>query len=380
MRWREAVGSGVLAGLLVVAGPAGTVGAAPRDGHYWVDQLGFRRAWQVSQGAGVAVGVLDTGVNADRPGLAGAVLPGRAFPDLGDGVRDARGHGTTVAMLIAGRGHGNEPPGAAPRATIVPAVAAGGSATVNEAIRWLVDQRVSVINLSLGRGSSTTAYDDALRYAARHDVVVVAAAGNAGQDRAVVSPADRPGVLAVGAVDRQGAFRPEVSVAGPQVALTAPGVGIATAVEGQLPGDGTSYAAAIVSGVVALVRSRFPGLDAANVVQRMVTTARPAGQPGRDPQYGYGIVDPVAALTASVPSTAVNPLGSLLPGTAADRSGQAPRRSMERLATVLAGALLGLTVVGATIGLVVRRTRRKRNRSGPAARPVVRYGRRGRRP
>ncbi|HWS37610.1 MAG TPA: S8 family serine peptidase [Actinoplanes sp.] len=288
------------------------LGAVPEPaGHYWVDQLRLEEAWRISTGEGVTVGVLDTGVNGDHPDLAGAVRPGRAFPDLGIGVRDAHGHGTAVAMLIAGRGRDGATKGVAPGAMILPATSTGTGQTVNEAVHWLVDQGVSVINMSIGRsapgGSESVALiDEALRYAADHDVVLVAAAGNSGRDTGVVVPASRPQVIAVSAVDQTGRFRADVSVAGPEVAVAAPGVAVVTAVEAEVDGrsagpDGTSWAAAMVSGVVALARSRYPEANAADIVHLIQETATPAGAPGRDPQFGYGIVDPVGVLTTEVP-------------------------------------------------------------------------------
>ncbi|WP_188316829.1 S8 family serine peptidase [Solihabitans fulvus] len=285
-----------------------------RDGQFWIGQLGLERAWQLSKGTGVTIGLVDTGVNADLPDLTDAVLPGREFPELGAGPRDEQGHGTEMALLIAGRGHNDSDGtlGVAPEAKILPAKLNGGGTDVNSAIRWVVDHGATVVNLSLGSGTAHTAdYDDGLRYAQEHDVVVVAAAGNSRTDRGVTSPADRPGVLAVSAVDRTGAFRPEVSVQGPEVALAAPGVDLTTA-NSPRASRGTSEAAALVSGVAALVRARFPKLTAANVVARLTgTAARPGGR-GRDEQYGFGVVDPVGALTADVPPVDRNPLGTLV--------------------------------------------------------------------
>jgi subtilisin family serine protease len=272
---------------ILLAMPNGTAG------QYWIPQLKLEQAWQLSNGAGVRVGVVDTGVNSDHPDLTGAVLPGKAFPELEDGLRDSRGHGTNVAVLIAGRGAIR---GVAPEAMVLPAKFTGGGRAANDAIIWAVDNGAKVINLSLGghsRAGEPEPYDAGLRYAKEHDVVLVAAAGNAATDRQVVSPANRPGVVAVSAVDSSGRFRPDISVAGPEVALAAPGTGMPLQ-----PGNGTSYAAAIVSGAAALVRAKFPDLDAASVVDRLTTTARKPSPGDRDPQYGYGVVDPVAALTA----------------------------------------------------------------------------------
>jgi subtilisin family serine protease len=282
--------------------------AAATDKHYWTSQLNLAQAWTRSVGSGVTVGVIDTGVDFEHPNLAGALLPGRAFPDLGHGVRDARGHGTAVAMLIVGQGHDGTTRGVAPGALVLPVTTNGTSDAVHDAVRWLVDQNVHVINMSVGRsratGRSAALFDDALQYAAEHDVVIVAAAGNSSEDAAVATPANRPGVLAVSAVDREGRFRPDVSVAGPEVALAAPGVDMVTAAEVHVTGPplsphGTSYSAALVSGVVALIRSRYRDLSATEVVRRILTTARPAGPEGRDAEYGHGIVDPLAALAAA---------------------------------------------------------------------------------
>ncbi|MFF5297196.1 S8 family serine peptidase [Paractinoplanes globisporus] len=344
-------GAAILAVAILVAGVAGPAGAAPPAGGYWVGQLRLPAAWALSQGAGVTVGVLDTGVNGGLPALAGAVLPGRSFPDLGNGVQDARGHGTAVALLIAGRpGSG----GVAPRATILPAIAAAGGASADEAIRWLVDRHVGVINLSAGRPGTggdraTTELDGALAYAAAHDVVVVAAAGNSSQDRGVVSPANRPAVIAVSAVDSTGAFRPDVSVSGPEVALAAPGVGMTAVARARVAGqplsaDGTSWSAAVVSGVVALVRARHPGLNAVQVARLIQATARPAGPPGRDPEYGFGVVDPVAALSAPPPSSPA----------AASAPAPAPR------AAVLTAVSVGAALLLVPVYSLVRRRRSHR--------------------
>ncbi|MFD7659125.1 S8 family serine peptidase [Actinosynnema sp. NPDC059797] len=257
---------------------------------FWVAQLGLERAWAHTDGAGVTVAVLDTGVDPDHADLAGAVLPGAEFPDLGSGARDASGHGTDVAALIAGRS------GVAPGARVLPVKVTGGGADANEALRWAVDHGARVVNLSLGGG--TGSFDEGLRYAAEHDVVVVAAAGNAGTDDGVTALARGEHVVAVSAVDREGRFREDVSVSGPEVALAAPGVDVPTS-RGER--SGTSYAAALVSGAVALVRAEYPDLDAVEVVELLTSTARDAGPEGRDPRYGFGVVDPARALEEGPP-------------------------------------------------------------------------------
>ncbi|MER5261052.1 S8 family serine peptidase [Actinosynnema sp. NPDC002837] len=300
---------------------------------FWVGQLGLAEAWTTSRGDGATVAVIDTGVDDDHPDLTGRVLPGAEFPDLGTGGRDLVGHGTEVAALVAGR-HG-----VAPEAEVLPVKLTGNSADADAAVRWAVDRGAQVINMSLG--GSYGSYGEALRYAAERDVLVVVAAGNTGVDQGVTALARTAGALAVSAVDRNGLFRPEVSVSGPEIALAAPGVDIATS-RGER--SGTSYAAAIVSGTAALVRARYPELTAPEVAELLETTAREAGPPGRDPQYGFGVVDPVRALAGPPP-----------------RSPAASGTSLGAPAGVCAALLVGSV-------LIRRRAKRMRDRSTRSAR------------
>ncbi len=267
---------------LLLAGWPGFASAAPASP--WREQLAVAQAHELSRGEGVVVGLVDTAVDPADPALAGVLLPAAGFPDR-PGAPD--GHGTTMARFVHA---------VAPAARIRPAHLAGGPAQANAALRWLVDQGARVVNISLGGSPGSTAFDEGLRYALAHDVLVVASAGNAGTDAAVPSPADRPGVLAVSPVDGAGVFRDEVGVRGPRVFLAAPGVSVAAGTEP--PRSGTSQAAAIVSGVAALVRARHPSLSGPEVAGLLARTARDAGPPGRDDRYGHGIVDPVAALAA----------------------------------------------------------------------------------
>ncbi|MEK8109632.1 S8 family serine peptidase [Micromonospora sp. M12] len=100
------------------------------------------------------------------------------------------------------------------------------------------------------------------------------------------------------------------SVQGPEAVVAAPGDRIYNVAneKGYGWGDGTSDATAIVSGLAALIRAKYPNLDAANVINRIIRTSRDAEPSGRDPQYGFGVIDPVKALTANVPPVTANPL------------------------------------------------------------------------
>ncbi len=320
----------VLGGMLAVLPVLSASADYIRNAEYWLTEYGIRDAWSVTQGQGVTIAVIDTGVDPEVPDLKGAVLSGADFSGLGDprgwapvGTQDSE-HGTLVASMAAGRGTGTNAGviGAAPAAMILPlSIALDGSAVdsdtqIAQAVRYAVDNGAKVINMSLTRNTLDwpTSWDDAFSYAAAHDVVVVAAAGNRGSGTTVVgAPATMPGVLTVAGVDRDGEASFDASSQGITVAIAAPSEELVGAAPGgrYLAWSGTSGAAPIVSGIVALVRAAHPELDAANVINRIVATAHDAGGGGYDPYYGYGLIDAAAAVSASVPLVTENPMGSL---------------------------------------------------------------------
>ncbi|ERK72240.1 peptidase, S8/S53 family, partial [Leifsonia aquatica ATCC 14665] len=228
--------------------------------------------------------------------------------------------------LLAGRGtgDGNGVLGAAPEATILPASVALGKAMgpigsdeqIAQAIHWAVDNGATVINMSLTRNTLDwpTSWDDAFQYAFQHDVVIVAAAGNRGSGTTEVgAPATIPGVLTVAGVDRQGQASFDASSQGITIGVSAPSEQLVGANPGggYVQWEGTSGAAPLVSGAVALVRAAHPELKAADVIERIIKTARPAGGSVPSPIYGFGLLDAAAAVTASVPHVTANPMGDL---------------------------------------------------------------------
>jgi len=325
--------------LVVTGGPAVPVAAQPAtdqdlpEAHQQLAPLAADQAWELSTGAGVVVAVLDSGVDAEHPDLAGRVLPGRDYVDGStDGRVDPVGHGTTVASLIAGAG--DPVTGLAPDARILPVRVLDeqnryeNAATVAAGVVWAVDQGAQVINLSLGGSRESSSLADALAYAMARDVVVVACTGNATGDYTEVwYPAREPGVVAVsGLVFSNGtpAAWPE-SLIGPATVLAAPAVLIgARAGGGYRPVQGTSFSAAVVAGTAALIRARWPQLSAGEVVNRLVATAEHLGAPGRNPVFGFGAVDPVGALTEPVPPVRGNPLDTKARGSVAAGLGAAP--------------------------------------------------------
>ncbi len=170
------------------------------------------------------------------------------------------------------------------------------------AIQWAAEHGAGVICVAAGGRRGAEFVPDEIKAAIRADAVIVAAAGNVPPATGVEYPAAYPGVVAVAGVDRNGKHA-AISAIGPEVMLAAPAVDIMSTYldHGYGTGTGTSAATAIVAGAAALVRARFPTLSAAEVIHRLTATATDVGKPGRDDEYGYGIVNLTAALTANVP-------------------------------------------------------------------------------
>ena len=346
----------------------------------WAQQeLGFASVWKRTRGGGVTVAVVDSGVDAN-PQFGGRVIPG---PDLVAGTKpgippgaDCVGHGTAVASIIAAAPvAGISFTGVAPAARILSVKISGTdtfpTSATPQGIMDAVQFGADVINLSLATPDDVQGLRHAIAYALRHNVVVVAAAGNdigqggtdandANDGTGPFYPAAYPGVLAVGAIGPGGVLAGFSDRYTP-VGVTAPGVNVTSAYPGTFPAaydaaqNGTSFAAAFVSGVVALVRSAHPGLSAAQVVARIEATARGAAGPGT----GHGLVDPVRAVTAVLPAEQPQITQTPRPASSAGSAGTVA-------VAAIAGAF-GLLVVVLTTVLVIRRHRA--GRSGPPAGP-----------
>lgn len=300
-----------------------------RDRQYWLQEYGISQAWELTRGAGVTIAIIDTGVDATHPDLEGAVIGGTDVSGIGspDGLTPvgvSSEHGTMVASLAAGRGHGGSDGviGSAPEANVLSVSMSfqGTSIPADEqianAVRWAVDRGADVISLSLTRNTREwpVSWDKAFGYAEQNDVVVVAAAGNRSAGTEVVgAPATMPGVLTVGGVDRGGFASATASSQGITIGVMAPSEDLVGAYPGNRYAEwaGTSGATPIVAGIVALVRSAYPNLDAANVINRILATATPVTSTRPDPLYGYGLVDAYQAVVADVPLVTDNPLGSI---------------------------------------------------------------------
>ena len=207
---------------------------SPMSNQWWFTAWQVEnKVWPITQGEGVTVGLIDSGVEARLPDFSGAVVPGTdETGGGGDGRTDTdtaavAGHGTGMASLIAAQGRGTGFVGVSPKAKILPIVA-NSTMSVSKGIHYAVDHGAKVINISQGAPNSqcSSSSQEAVAYAIQHDVVVVAASGDYGNSsNSPLTPANCAGVLAVGAVNQQlkpweGTERqPYVSVAGAAAAF-----------------------------------------------------------------------------------------------------------------------------------------------------------------
>lgn len=366
-----------------------------------LESLNVPQAWSLSRGAGVTVAVLDSGVDPDQADLTGSVTTG---PDYTSGANPAgvgpkRLHGTNMASIIAGHGHGpgnaDGIMGVAPQARLLAlrvilendepgfnyfASNERFEGTIAQGMRYAVDHGVDVINLSLGRSSPTKDERQAVAYALSKNVVVVAAAGNGGASEKARRtghapfsyPASFPGVISVAAVDENGAHA-GFSNRNSSVVVSAPGVRIIGAGPGgqYWIGDGTSPATAFVSGVAALIRSRHPGLAPALVTQAIVASPRHRPARGYDLGTGFGEIDAREALAESDRLAAARPNGLGLPASnrftdAAPRPVTVVHRDTETI--VITALICALAVAGMVLGFTVAAVRLRPGR-GPRPQP-----------
>jgi hypothetical protein len=396
-------------------------------GQWWLSSLHVPQAWRTApaKGAGVTVAVLSTGVSTSQQDLSGAVLTG---PDYAGSGRVAGGpfwgfEGTAVAGLIAGHGHGaggaSGSMGVAPRARIlsVPvtleyddplnsdaAIAKRLPDAIAAGIRYAVAHGAQVIALPLDPGTlglatggdpaaagGSAAERAAIAYAVAHDVVLVAPAGDNGMGTGMVDyPAAYPGVLAVGATARDGQLASFTNKSS-YVALTAPGTGLTVAAPGGGYGTlaSTDMSAALAAGVAALIRSRFPGLTAAAVVQAMERGVTGRAASGA----GHGALDAAGALAAAATlaarqAPAATPTPSPLPSVTQAPQPVAASSPARSGAGILAGSLLrdavivlGVLIAALAAAIVLHNGRRRRREAAARqARPTGQGGVHARRP
>lgn len=316
---------------LATAAIVALTGAAPadpvREQQKWVlDALNVERAWTVTKGRGVTVAVVDSAVDGTVKELRDRVTAG---PDMTTGAVRSEvrpgAHGTAMAGLIAGSGAGGGLVGVAPDARIlslpmaiaeeptfsVPSEQEDGPVTESplaRALRYATDHGAQVVSMSIGSYGPLRAEREAVSYALSKGVVLVAAVGNDGQTTYAKEkgtsywsfPAGYPGVIGVAATDRLGRRAP-FSSDNLSVLVSAPGVRVPVVKRGSGHelSEGTSSAAALVAGVAALVKSRYPGMAPEQVARALVASTRGRPTAGYDDQIGFGVVDAAAALEAA---------------------------------------------------------------------------------
>ncbi|MEV5511088.1 type VII secretion-associated serine protease mycosin [Streptomyces orinoci] len=277
-----------------------------RSKQWYLDAMNADEMWKTSTGAGVTVAIIDTGVQADLPDLRGQVLPGKDFSELpGGATSDDNGHGTRMAMFIAGTGRargGQGSLGLAPGAKILPLRIA--NASFASAIRYAADSEAKIVNISmgslLGQKSDLESEKHAVDYALSKGKLIFAGVGNSAQKgNPLLYPAGYAGVVGVGAVNRDGEVTAE-SERGPQVALVAPGADMYSTCKGGTgvcTGHGTSDASALASASAALVWSKHPDWTANQVLRVLINTAgRSTTGEKRNDNVGYGLIRPRVAL------------------------------------------------------------------------------------
>ena len=429
--WSGCLAIAVLLLVLAVldAAPAGAAPAdSVRDAQQWVlGAVHAPQAWTTSQGRGVTVAVLDSGVVPGVSDLQGSVLDGPDFTHAGTPESNAAWgqHGTWMASLVAGHGHGpggdSGVLGVAPQSQILslrvitdkedPAYQQYQHQSESKIQQWLasaieyaVGHGARVISMSIGYSAPSLPVRRALQDAWQHGAVVVASSGNAGQSSfsqqhnyaPYAFPADYPGVLTVAATGQDGSSA-NFSSSNESVQVAAPGVSVpAQGRDGQYwLVSGTSPACALVSGVAALIKSAYPELPPALVGQAITstTTGRPAG--GYDDQVGFGVTDAAAALARAgqlmreVPSAGGTALGSAgeIPSSAGSSRGPARTASAQSYfgggpgqagsppvpprgkGSLLLFALLGFISLVLAVGAVARLAGLRPSAPGPSGGP-----------
>ncbi|GAB7042498.1 MULTISPECIES: S8 family serine peptidase [Catenuloplanes] len=282
--------------------------AASEPSSTWAQQaLGPDKAWERTRGNGVVVAVIDSGVDASLPQLSGRVAPGVDIATgSGEGDSDCLGSGTAMAAIIAGNSEqADTPSGIAPDATILPIrvvddKAQSDPATEATAIEVALSAGAKVIAVGAHVDLSDPAVSAAITEALTQDVIVVVAAGSGTPPEAPAGA--RGALLSVGAVDENGQFA--VDAQGASVDVVAPGVDVASLGingSGPITASGPQYAVAFVAGQAALVRAAYPQLTAAQVKNRIEKTSDQVGTDrGEGSRYGYGMINPAAAVTSAV--------------------------------------------------------------------------------
>lgn len=268
--------------------------------------------WKYSQGEGVTVAVLDTGIQVDHKDLLGNILPGYNFVDNNDKPLndcDSEMHGTHVSGIIGANNNDSGVVGVAPKVKIMPLKVldkngAGNMLSVVSAINYAVKHGADIISMSLGTRTPVPTVQEAIIEAAKNGVVCFVAAGNAGASEQLLYPAAYPEVIAIGAVD-ENSMRASFSCTGPNLDFVAPGVRIFSTVptNSYTYLSGTSQAAPFVAGIAALVLSskrktnpsaKMSADDYRTIFKQNTMDVKNLQENAKDKKFweGFGIIEP----------------------------------------------------------------------------------------
>ncbi|WP_297744232.1 S8 family serine peptidase [Nitrosomonas sp.] len=280
----------------------------PNDPYYpngWhLPKINSPLAWDTSQGSGVTIAILDSGVDSSHPDLTSRIVPGWNFFDNNSNTSDVYGHGTKVAGAAAATNNNNTGVAAiAGQAKIMPIrvtdLNGGGyGSMIAKGLIYAADRGVRVANISFANQPMRTATISASQYMKDKDGLVVVSAGNSGIDEKFTPTTT---MIPVSATDGNDA-KTSWSSYGDFVAISAPGAGIWTTTKGGGYGavSGTSFSSPITAGVIALMMAANTKMKNTDIEQTLFSTAKDLGTSGRDPYYGHGRVDAAAAVQAVV--------------------------------------------------------------------------------
>jgi hypothetical protein len=420
-----------LAALWVAAATTPALADQVRQQEWWLGKLNVTQAWQGSKGHGVLVAVLSDGIDPEQSDLAGSVTVGPDYTNSHETVPTYIGiQGTAIASLIAGHGHGTGDDsgivGIAPRARILSvrvtldpddpaldstATGAGLPDTIAAGIRYAVAKHAKVIDLPLdpaqpspaalaaitgvpiggtppetagitAAAGGSTIEQQAVAYALHQGVVLVAPAGDNGEGSDATNyPAAYPGVISVGAFGDT-LVKAAYSSRLPYVDLIAPGDGVMAATAASYTElHSTTAASAMVAGVAALIRSRFPHLTPAQVSHALTSSTLYRKASGRKVGSGYGTVNAQRALAAAATLAApgadragAGAVARIAPAAPATAPAQAPRSvapHVLRAAIVSAGLLIVLLLLIAGYAALGRRRARNGGRTAAPARAAA---------
>ncbi len=271
--------------------------------------LNVPEVWKKTQGEGVTVAVLDTGIALEHPDLKDAIIATRDFTG-GNDPMDRNGHGSHCSGIVAARANQTGVIGVAPKAKLMMGKVLNDSGYgmmdwIVEGINWAFESGADIISLSLGSRRSDPKLEKAVKRVIDGGKIIIAAAGNEGEGRDTISyPGHYPGVICVGSINRE-MRRSYFSSTGPNLAIMAPGEDILSC----YPPDkyakfsGTSMATPFIAGVAALILSKHrkyggktPCENQQQMYEHLTKVAKDIGDPGWDEYTGWGIVNPPASV------------------------------------------------------------------------------------